>query len=68
MTFLSLSIILTSLTIEFVDYRRVHSETSINVDRSRGEKIVIDLDVTFPSVPCYCELDPPGEADDSAIH
>ncbi|KAL1411336.1 ER-derived vesicles protein erv46 [Vanrija albida] len=53
LTFLSLSIILTSLLVEFVDYRQVHSETSIVVDNSRGEKIVIDLDVTFPSVPCY---------------
>lgn len=53
MTFISLSIILTSMTIEWFDYRRIHLEPSIQVDRSRGEKLVIDLDFTFPRVPCY---------------
>jgi hypothetical protein len=54
-TFISFSIILTSMMIEFVDYRRIHLEPSIEVDRSRGEKLVIELDMTFPRVPCYCE-------------
>ena len=58
MTFISFSIILTSMMIEFIDYRRIHLEPSIEVDRSRGEKLVIDLDMTFPRVPCYCEWDP----------
>ncbi|RXK40445.1 COPII-coated vesicle component Erv46 [Tremella mesenterica] len=53
LTFISLSIILTSMMIEFIDYRRIHVESSIIVDRSRGEKLVIDMDVTFPRVPCY---------------
>ena len=55
MTFISLSIILTSMLLEFVDYRRIHLEPSIMVDRSRGEKLVIEMDITFPRVPCYCE-------------
>lgn len=55
-TFISASIILASMMLEFVDYRRIHVEPSIQVDRSRGEKLVIDVDVTFPKVPCYCEL------------
>lgn len=42
--------------IEWVDYRRIHLEPSIEVDRSRGEKLVIELDLTFPRVPCYRTL------------
>ena len=41
--------------LEFVDYRRVQLEPSIVVDRSRGEKLVIEMDITFPKVPCYRE-------------
>jgi hypothetical protein len=52
-TFISLSIILTSMMLEFVDYRRINLEPSIMVDRSRGEKLVIEMDITFPRVPCY---------------
>ena len=54
-TFISLSIILSSIMLEFVDYRRVQLEPSIVVDRSRGEKLVIEMDITFPKVPCYRE-------------
>jgi len=43
------------MLIEFIDYRRIHLEPSIEVDRSRGEKLVIDLDMSFPRVPCYRE-------------
>jgi hypothetical protein len=39
--------------LEFIDYRRIHLEPSIVVDRSRGEKLVIEMDITFPRVPCY---------------
>jgi hypothetical protein len=39
--------------LEFIDYRRVHLEPSILVDRSRGEKLTVDLNITFPRVPCY---------------
>ncbi|WWD16541.1 hypothetical protein CI109_100968 [Kwoniella shandongensis] len=53
LTFISFSIILTSMMLEFVDYRRIHLEPSIMVDRSRGEKLVIEFDVSFPRVPCY---------------
>lgn len=55
-TFLSFSIILTSVLLEFIDYRRIHLEPSIMVDRSRGEKLAIDMDITFPRVPCYREV------------
>ena len=43
--------------LEFVDYRRVHLEPSILVDRSRGEKLVIEMDISFPKVPCYRKLE-----------
>ena len=34
--------------IEFVDYRKVNVDTSIVVDKSRGEKLTVKLNVTFP--------------------
>lgn len=41
---------------EFFDYRKVNIDTSIVVDKSRGEKLTVNLNVTFPRVPCYREL------------
>ncbi|KAL0581151.1 vacuolar protein sorting-associated protein 45 [Marasmius crinis-equi] len=38
---------------EFLDYRRVYIDTSLVVDKSRGEKLTVNLNVTFPRVPCY---------------
>jgi endoplasmic reticulum-Golgi intermediate compartment protein 3 len=52
-TLLSAAIILAITTIEFFDYRRVNVDTSITVDKSRGEKLNVRLNVTFPRVPCY---------------
>ncbi|KAI5118701.1 hypothetical protein M0805_003357 [Coniferiporia weirii] len=53
LTILSAAIILAFTTIEFLDYRRVNLETSIVVDRSRGERLTANLNITFPKVPCY---------------
>ncbi|KAI0916909.1 hypothetical protein AcW1_007767 [Taiwanofungus camphoratus] len=53
LTLLSAAIILTFTMIEFFDYRRVNVDTSIVVDRSRGEKLTVRMNVTFPRVPCY---------------
>ncbi|GAA6042893.1 hypothetical protein JCM8097_002756 [Rhodosporidiobolus ruineniae] len=53
LTLVSLSLILMLTLYEFVDYRRVHMEPSIVVDRSRGEKLVVNLNISFPRVPCY---------------
>ncbi|KAF8512861.1 endoplasmic reticulum-derived transport vesicle ERV46 [Hysterangium stoloniferum] len=53
LTLLSAAIILTFMTIEFLDYRRVNVDTSIVVDKSRGEKLTIDMNLTFSRVPCY---------------
>jgi len=53
LTLLAAAIILAITTMEFFDYRRVTIDTSIVVDRSRGEKLTAKLNVTFPRVPCY---------------
>jgi len=53
LTLISACIILAFTTMEFFDYRRVGVDTSIVVDRSRGEKLSVKLNVTFPHVPCY---------------
>jgi hypothetical protein len=55
-TLLSAAIILAITTMEFFDYRKVFIDTSIVVDRSRGEKLTVNLNVTFPKVPCYREF------------
>ena len=55
MTILSAAIILTFTTMEFLDYRRINTDTSIIVDKSRGEKLTVKMNVTFPMVPCYRE-------------
>ena len=55
MTIISAAIILAFTTIEFLDYRRVNIDTSILVDKSRGEKLNVRMNITFPRVPCYCE-------------
>ncbi|KAF8610387.1 endoplasmic reticulum-derived transport vesicle ERV46 [Ceratobasidium sp. AG-I] len=53
LTMLSAAIIFTLTIMEFIDYRRVVLDTSILVDRSRGEKLTVKMNVTFPRVPCY---------------
>ncbi|KAL0961323.1 hypothetical protein HGRIS_006281 [Hohenbuehelia grisea] len=53
LTILSAAIILSFTAMEFFDYRRVTVDTSIVVDKSRGEKLTVNLNVTFPRVPCY---------------
>lgn len=52
-TLISAAIILTFTTVEFFDYRRVGMDTSIVVDKSRGQALTVWLNVTFPRVPCY---------------
>jgi hypothetical protein len=52
-TIISAAVILSVMMIEFLDYRRVNIDTSIVVDKSRGEKLTVNLNITFPRVPCY---------------
>ena len=54
-TLLAAAIIISFTTMEFFDYRRVKVETSMVVDRSRGEKLNVNMNITFPRVPCYRE-------------
>lgn len=53
LTILSAAIILAFTTMEFFDYRRLDIDTSIAVDKSRGEKLTARMNITFPRVPCY---------------
>jgi len=53
LTLISAAIIFAFTTVEFFDYRRVGMDTSIVVDRSRGQALTVWLNVTFPRVPCY---------------
>jgi len=53
LTLLSAAVILAFSTIEFFDYRRLNMDTSIVVDKSRGQHLTVWLNVTFPRVPCY---------------
>ena len=55
MTLIAAAIIFSFTTIEFLDYRRVVTDTSIIVDRSRGEKLTVNMNITYPRVPCYRE-------------
>jgi hypothetical protein len=60
LTLLSAAFIFSFMCIEFIDYRRVNVDTSIVVDRSRGEKLTVNMNITFPRVPCFREfLDSP---------
>ena len=54
-TLIAAAIIISFTTIEFLDYRRVNVDTSIIVDRSRGEKLTVNMNITYPRVPCYRE-------------
>ncbi|KAJ7442661.1 Sec1 family-domain-containing protein [Mycena latifolia] len=53
LTIVAAAIILAFTTMEFFDYRRVNIDTSIVVDKSRGEKLTVRMNITFPRVPCY---------------
>ena len=38
---------------ELSDYLRVRNEPWLEVDYSRQEKLEVNLNITFPRVPCY---------------
>ncbi|KAJ3153022.1 hypothetical protein HK101_001766, partial [Irineochytrium annulatum] len=39
---------------EFVDWQTVQILPSLEVDRARKEKMRINLNITFPKIPCFC--------------
>lgn len=48
------SIIISILFItEFIDYRSVHMEPLLTVDKTRKERMTINMNITFPHIPCY---------------
>lgn len=53
LTLIAFAIILTFTSIEFFDYRRVNVDTSLVVNKSRGAKLTVKMNTTFPRVPCY---------------
>ncbi|ELU41041.1 endoplasmic reticulum-derived transport vesicle ERV46 [Rhizoctonia solani AG-1 IA] len=52
-TLISMGIILIFTIIEIIDYRRIGMASDIIVDVSRGEQISVNMNITFPRVPCY---------------
>ncbi|CAO1613761.1 unnamed protein product [Parajaminaea phylloscopi] len=47
-------LVIFALTISsFADHRKIQVLHNLEVDRSRGEKLAVDVDITFPRVPCY---------------
>ncbi|KAG8895447.1 hypothetical protein FRB99_000598 [Tulasnella sp. 403] len=72
LTIISAAIICTFTLIEFIDYRKVYIDTSVIVDRSRGEKLLVTMNITFPQVPCYLlnmdVMDISGEHQESLEH
>ncbi|CAE6400736.1 unnamed protein product [Rhizoctonia solani] len=53
LTLISMGIILIFTIIEIIDYRRIGMASDIIVDVSRGEQISVNMNITFPRVPCY---------------
>ena len=53
LTLLSALVIAVLVVTEYMDYRRVQTSPRLEVDLSRGEKLAVKLNITFPRVPCY---------------
>lgn len=57
---------------EFISYRKIHEKTELIVDVSRGEKLTINMNMTFPRVPCYLLsidiMDISGESQMNLMH
>lgn len=68
-SFLLISILTLS---SYLDYRKVHLTHSLEVDRSRGERLAVDVDISFPRVPCFLlsldVMDISGEHFDDVKH
>jgi endoplasmic reticulum-Golgi intermediate compartment protein 3 len=72
LTLVSAAIILSFTLMEFMDYRKIYTDTSLIVDKSRGEKLSMRMNVTFPRVPCYLlnvdVMDVSGETQTDVTH
>ena len=71
-TISSLLIILYLLLVEWNDYRRVVVKPELIVDKGRGEKMEIHMNITFPRVPCELltldVMDVSGEVQTGVVH
>ena len=71
-TLTSLIIILWLVWGEWTDYRRVIVKPELIVDKGRGEKMEIHLNITFPRVPCELltldVMDVSGEVQTGVMH
>ena len=52
-TIISAFMIMILLISEYSDYRQPEIKPELVVDKSRKEKLTINVNVTFPKVPCY---------------
>ncbi|KAI0338990.1 Sec1-domain-containing protein [Trametopsis cervina] len=72
LTLVSAALILAITMMEFIDYRRVNVDSSIAVDKSRGERLTVTINLTFPRVPCYLlsldVMDISGETQSDITH
>jgi hypothetical protein len=71
-TITSLIVILWLVLGEWVDYRRVIVKPELIVDKGRGEKMEIHMNITFPRVPCELltldVMDVSGEVQTGVMH
>jgi len=71
-TITSLVLILYLLVVEWTDYRRVIVKPELIVDKGRGEKMEIYMNITFPRVPCELltldVMDVSGEVQAGVVH
>jgi hypothetical protein len=71
-TLSSLLIILWLVWGEWADYRRVVVKPELIVDKGRGEKMEIHMNITFPRVPCELltldVMDVSGEVQTGVMH
>ncbi|CAG8516152.1 1194_t:CDS:2 [Paraglomus occultum] len=72
LTILSAFIILYLLLSEFADYRTPEMRTELIVDKGRKAKLTINVNITFPKIPCYLlsvdVLDAAGEVHNDLAH
>ncbi|KAI9193660.1 endoplasmic reticulum vesicle transporter-domain-containing protein [Polychytrium aggregatum] len=52
-TLVSAFFIVLLLISEFVDWRSVKLQPHIDVDKARNEKMTINMNITFPHIPCF---------------
>src|SRR5690242_20661900 len=71
-TISSLLVILWLVWGEWTDYRRVVVKPELIVDKGRGEKMEIHMNITFPRVPCELltldVMDVSGEVQAGVVH